>query len=84
VAWCAPGPTPSSAPIATTTDGKSDPIVWYVNAGVLRGVDGDTGETVFDGGGGNCSGVERWTSPIAVNGRIVAGANGKLCSWKAQ
>jgi hypothetical protein len=55
-----------------------------VNAGVLRGVDGDTGEPVFEGGGANCGEVQRWTSPIAVNGRIVAGANGKLCSWKAQ
>lgn len=82
VAWCAPGPNPLTAPVSTTTDGKSDAIVWYVNNGVLKGVDGDTGATVFDGGSGSCSGVQRWTSPIAVKGRIIAGANGKLCSWK--
>jgi len=82
VAWCAPGPNPSSAPIATTSDGKSDAIVWYINGGQLKGVDGDTGESVF-GGEGMCSGVQRWTSPIAVKNRIVTGANGKLCSWKA-
>jgi len=82
VAWCAPGPNPPSAPISTTTDGKTDAIVWFVNNGQLKGVDGDTGESVFDGGSGSCSGVQRWTSPIAVKGRVVVGANGKLCSWK--
>jgi len=83
VAWCAPGPNPPSAPISTTTDGKTDPIVWFVNNGQLKGVDGDTGASVFDGGSGSCSGVQRWTSPIAVKGRIVVGANGTLCSWKS-
>jgi hypothetical protein len=83
VAWCAPGPSGSTAPIATTTDGKSDAIVWYVNGGQLRGVDGDTGESVAMPSG-NCGTVNRWTSPIAVKGRIVAGANGTLCSWSSQ
>jgi hypothetical protein len=83
VAWCTAGPNPPSAPISTTTDGKSNPIVWFANNGQLKAVDGDTGESVFDGGSGSCSGVQRWTSPIAVKGRIVVGANGKLCSWKS-
>lgn len=83
IAWCAPGPNPPSAPISTTTDGKSDPIVWFVNNGQLKGIDGDSGESVFDGGTGSCSGVQRWTSPIAVKGRVVVGANSKLCSWNA-
>ncbi|HYQ01954.1 MAG TPA: hypothetical protein VER96_24945 [Polyangiaceae bacterium] len=83
VAWCTPGPNPPSAPISTTTDGRSNAIVWFVNNGQLKGVDGDTGETVFDGGSGSCAGVQRWTSPIAVKGRIVVGANGKLCSWRS-
>jgi len=82
VAWCAPGPNPPSAPISTTTDGKGDPIVWYMNNGQLQGVDGDSGQSVFAGGSGTCSDVQRWTSPIAVKGRIVVGANGKLCAWK--
>jgi hypothetical protein len=81
VAWCVPGPNPASAPISTTSDGRKDPIVWFVNNGQLKGVDGDTGESVFDGGSGSCGEVQRWTSPIAVKGRIVVGANGKLCSW---
>jgi PQQ enzyme-like repeat protein len=82
VAWCAPGPNPASAPISTSVDGKTDPVVWFVNDGQLKGVDGDSGESIFDGGSGSCSGVQRWTSPIAVKGRIVVGANGRLCSWK--
>lgn len=82
VAWCAPGPNPPSAPISTTTDGSTNPIVWFMNNGQLKGVDGDSGESVFDGGSGSCAGVQRWTSPIAVKGRIVVGVNGKLCSWK--
>jgi hypothetical protein len=80
--WCAPGGNPSTAPISTTIDGKADAIVWHINGGNLRGFDGDTGDVVFDGAG-SCSGVQRWTSPIAVNGRIITGANGKLCSWAA-
>jgi hypothetical protein len=83
VAWCAAGPSPSTAPIATTSDGKADPIVWYVSGGQLRGVDGDTGESVAMPMG-NCGTVNRWTSPIAVKGRIIAGANGQLCSWAPQ
>ena len=31
----------------------------------------------------SCAGVRQWTSPIAVNGRIVVGADGKLCAWSA-
>ena len=29
----------------------------------------------------SCGAVRKWTSPIAVNGRIVVAADGKLCSW---
>jgi hypothetical protein len=88
VAWCAAiaaaagnDATQATSPIATTTDGKTDAVVWYVSNGVLKGVDGDTGASVFSGG--NCQ-VQRWTSLIAAKGaRIVAGGNGKLCSWSA-
>jgi hypothetical protein len=80
--WCAPGGNPSTAPISTSVDGTGDAIVWHINGGALRGFDGDTGEAVFSGEG-SCSNVQRWTSPIAVNGRIVTGSNGKLCSWAA-
>jgi len=77
-AWCAPGG--ATSPIATSTNGKDETIVWYINGGALKGVDGDTGASIF-GGAGNCSGVRQWTSPIAVKGRIIVGGDGHLCSW---
>jgi hypothetical protein len=79
--WCqviTGGPT---SPIATTSDGKNDATVWIVNGNKLNGFDGDTGASVFAGGTGTCANVPRWTSPIAVKGRIVVAANGRLCSW---
>lgn len=82
VAWCAPNASVTS-PIATTTDGHSDPIVWYVSGTTLMGVDGDTGKAVANATGA-CAGVMRWTSAIAAKGRIVAGGNGNLCSWSTK
>jgi len=86
VAWCAalatvPGGDRTS-PISTTSDGKgADSIVWFVaGGGTLVGVDGDTG-AMLAMPAGTCAGVRAWTSPIAVKGRIVAGADGHLCSW---
>ncbi len=83
VLWCVPlgGTTGPVAPISTTTDGKSDAIVWFMNGAALNGVDGDTGAPIFAGGTGTCLGVRQWTSPIAVKGRIIVGADGHLCSW---
>jgi len=80
VVWCATLGTPVTAPIATTSDGKNDAIVWYISSGKLTGVDGDTGAVVYTSSD-TCSNVRQWTSPIAVNGRIITGADSKLCSW---
>ena len=79
--WCAPGS--ETSPISTTSDGKgADSIVWFVNAAnALVGVDGDTGAPVATPAGA-CMGVRAWTSPIAVKGRIISGADGHLCAWK--
>ena len=83
VLWCAPigGSAGPPAPISTTTDGKSNAIVWYVNGTGLSGIDGDTGAAIYTGPQGACPNVRQWTSPIAVKGRIVVGADGHLCSW---
>ncbi len=83
VLWCVPlgGATGPTAPISTTTDGKTNAIVWFMNGTALTAVDGDTGAYIFSGGTGVCAGVRQWTSPIAVKGRIVVGADGHLCSW---
>ncbi|HET9953664.1 MAG TPA: hypothetical protein VFQ61_04135 [Polyangiaceae bacterium] len=80
VAWCAALSGNSTAPITTTTDGSADSIVWYVNNGKLSGVNGDTGQVIYTSSD-TCSGVQRWTSPIAVGKRVVAGGDGKLCAW---
>ena len=83
VLWCVPigGAAGPPAPISTTTDGKSEAIVWFMNGTGLTGVDGDTGNVLYAGVQGVCPGVRQWTSPIAVRGRIVTSADGHLCSW---
>jgi len=80
VQWCASLGTPVTSPIVTTSDGTNDAIVWFVSSGKLTGVDGDTGAAVYTSTD-TCSNVRQWTSPIAVNGRIITGADSKLCSW---
>lgn len=81
VLWCAAMSGESTAPIVTTTDGRSEAIVWFMNNGKLNAVDGETGAVLWNGGSDQCSGIRRWTSPIAVKGRIVAGGDDHLCSW---
>jgi hypothetical protein len=85
IAWCATTSADDEirrrSPISTTTDGHSNAIVWFMNGAKLNGFDGDTGAIVFDGGNGMCGGIHRFTSPIAANGRIIAGGDGHLCSW---
>jgi len=85
IAWCAAMSSPTTGPIATTTDGTANAIVWYMSGGRLMGVDGDTGASVFAGASSDsCSGIRQWSSPIAVKGRIVAGGDTHLCSWSPQ
>jgi hypothetical protein len=91
VSWCIPVTNATlgfpASPMATTTDATSNAVVWYLNGTQLMGVDGDTGETIFDGSVGPnaaanaCSGVHKWTAPIAVKGRIVVAGDNHLCSW---
>jgi hypothetical protein len=82
----------SADPLVTTTDGKTQPIVWVggstsqtgtgTTASLLYGIDGETGAVLYKGG--NCTGIRQWTTPIAVKGHIVVGGDGKLCSWSPQ
>jgi hypothetical protein len=74
-------------PISTTSDGMSDAIVWFVysdNGGLLTAVDGDTGKVLFAETKSTCGNIHNMTSPIAAKGRIIVGADGKLCSWSLQ
>jgi hypothetical protein len=79
VVWCA-AISSTFAPIATTTDGTANAIVWFMSNNRLMGVDGDTGAQLYMSSN-TCTGVQHWTSPIAANNRIIVGGNGHLCSW---
>jgi outer membrane protein assembly factor BamB len=81
VAWCASLGAPITGPITTTTDGTANPIIWYMSGSRLVGVDGDTGQMVYQSPTTDTCTVRQWTSPIAVKGRIVVGGDGHLCSW---
>ncbi|HXJ19848.1 MAG TPA: hypothetical protein VMT03_06400, partial [Polyangia bacterium] len=80
VAWCAADASPTN-PIVTTSDGMNDAVVWFSNNSKLMGVDGDTGATVYTSSTACAGSVPRWSSPIAVKGRIILGGNGHLCAW---
>jgi hypothetical protein len=82
VDWCAPLAGQATAPIATTTDGESNAIVWFMSDDTLTAVDGDTGEQLY-ASAETCPNVRKWTSPIAVKGRIVVAAPKRMCSWSA-
>ena len=80
VVWCSALTGTVTAPIATTSNGSADAIVWFISNNRLMGVDGDTGAMVVNPTD-TCTAVRRWTSPIAVKGRIVVAGDGHLCSW---
>lgn len=85
VAWCA-NSMGGGSPIVTTTDGRSDPIVWTVGAGTsnrLHGFDGDTGEVLFGGGGQDeqMSRVQNSQTPIVVDGRIFVAADDHIYAF---
>jgi hypothetical protein len=78
IAWCATQ-NGYGSPIVTTTDGHANAIVWGIGSersNRLMGFDGDTGQTVFGGGGAAelMANVRRYQTAIAAKGRIfVAG-----------
>ena len=79
VAWCARAPGRGS-PIATTTDGKSEAMVWVVGAegdGRLRAFDGDTGAPLLEGAAAGGT-VRRFQSPIVSGRRIYVAVDGGL------
>jgi outer membrane protein assembly factor BamB len=71
--WCAATDSWGS-PIASTTDGHSESVVWTVGAdgdGSVHAVDGETGAILFGGGGTYFPPVARYQSPILVKGRAI-------------
>jgi hypothetical protein len=90
--WCGQvggGDISKRSPISTNSSGASDPVVWFLNGNNLNAFDGEDGTLLYDSSKGTgplgCAGVHKFTSLIAVNGRIVAGGDvggqGHLCSW---
>ncbi len=76
----------AGAPIVTTTDGHSDPIVWIVGAegdNRLHGFKGDIGEPLFTGGGPAeaMAGVRRFQTVIAAEDRLYVAADGRVYAF---
>jgi outer membrane protein assembly factor BamB len=83
VAWCQDF-SGRGSPIVTTTDGVSNPIVWVVGAegdNLLHGFNATTGAVLFGGGGATMSGLNRFQTLIAANGRLYVAANNKVYSF---
>jgi hypothetical protein len=84
-AWCG-ALKGEGAPIVTTTDGHSNPIVWILGVegdGRLHGYRGDTGETLFAGGGSGdlMRGLRHFQSLLAAGDRLYVGADGRIYAF---
>jgi hypothetical protein len=84
-AWCGTFKGAGS-PIVTTTDGRSNPIVWIVGAegdNRLHGFRGDTGEPLYSGGGGaeEMAGLHHFQTLIVAGGRLYVGADGRIYAF---
>ena len=84
-AWCG-GLRGEGSPIVTTTDGRSNPIVWVLGAegdDRLHGYRGDTGELLFVGGSREdaMTGLRHFQSLLATGDRLYIGADGRLYAF---
>jgi hypothetical protein len=80
-AWCAAFSGAGSA-IATTTDGRANPIVWILGAegdNRLHGYRGDSGEALFVGPA--LSGLRHLQTLIATDDRIYFAADGTVYAF---
>jgi hypothetical protein len=84
VAWCA-AISGGGAPIITTTDGATNPVVWVVGAegdNMLQGFYAYTGKVLFSGGHVALNGVRHLGTLIAANGHLYVGADGTVYAFK--
>jgi hypothetical protein len=73
------------APIVTTTDGQSNPIVWVLGAegdNQLHGFRGDTGERVFNGSPQAMTGLHHFQTLIATEDRLYVAADGNMYAFR--
>jgi hypothetical protein len=84
VAWCAAF-NGGGAPIITTTDGKSNAIVWVVGAqgdNVLHGFNASSGQTVFSGAGEAMSGLHHFVTILAAEKRLYVAADNTVYAFE--
>jgi hypothetical protein len=84
-AWCSPMDG-RGAPIVTTTDGHSNPVVWAVGAegdDRLHGFRGDTGEEIYAGGGANnrMTGLRHFATILVADGRMYIAGDGRIYAF---
>jgi hypothetical protein len=85
-AWCA-RMDGRGAPIVTTTDGSSEPIVWAVGAegdDRLHGFRGDTGEEIYAGAGSGdgMSGLRHFATILVAAGRFYIAGDGRIFAFE--
>jgi len=85
-AWCA-RLYGQGAPIVTTTDGGSEPIVWVVGAegdNRLHGFRGDTGEEIAMGGesGEGMTGLRHFATILVAAGRFYIAGDGRIFAFE--
>jgi hypothetical protein len=76
----------SGSPFVTSTDGTNNVVVWGIGSeGTQRlyGFDGDTGATIFSGGGANelMAHTRRFNTGIVARGRIYAANDNKVYAF---
>jgi len=79
--WCG-ALSGRGSPIATTTDGHSNPIVWVLGAegdNRLHAFRGDTGEPIFSSE--PLSGLRRFQTLIATGDHLYVGADERIYSF---
>jgi hypothetical protein len=84
MAWCG-AQGGFGSPIVTTTDGRSEAVVWSIGGGNrVLGWDGDTGMRVFNGGGAGdaMTEVSKRQTPIVAKGRLFVAANDAVYAFK--
>jgi hypothetical protein len=84
-AWCA-RLDGRGAPIVTTSDGSSEPIVWVVGAegdDPLHGYRGDTGQEIYSGSGSDdrLQGLRHLATILAAAGRFYVAGDGRIYAF---
>jgi len=74
------------SPFVTSTDGTNNTIVWVIGSEGdqrLHGYNGDTGATIFNGGGANelMTGTRRFNTGIAARGRIYIANDSRVYAF---